>query len=236
MNGQVESILEELYNDISINKEDKDEMENSCNNFMLEELEKIKITLSIRMNEFCLGEMKKMKDKKMDRFNKNMNDITINTCRFIAKEFKLVEEEVIEQNKDNLLKINNYHEVYKQNYIEDVIEDNDNNNNNDNNDNNNNDDNNDNNDNNDNDDNNDDDDDDDNDDNDDNDDDNDEKTKNPFEIKKTIVLDSLTENDDYKKFLISKNKCPAFIKGKYCCKPPKPKKNHCGYHKRFEVE
>ena len=118
MIGQVESILEGLYNDISINKEDKEELENSCNNFMLEELEKIKITLSSRVNEFCKGEMKKMKDKKMDRFNKNMNDITINTCRFIADEFDLDEDEVIEQNKDNLLKINDYHEVYKQNYVD----------------------------------------------------------------------------------------------------------------------
>ena len=220
MIGQVESILEGLYNDISINKEDKEELENSCNNFMLEELEKIKITLSSRVNEFCQGEMKKMKDKKMDRFNKNMNDITINTCRFIAEEFDLVEDEVIEQNKDNLLKIKNYHEVYKQNYLEDVIGEDNNDNDNDN----------------------------DNENEDDNEDDNKEdneedskksengKTNNPFEIKKEVVLDSLTENDDYKNFLISKNQCPAFIKGKYCCKVPKPNKNHCGYHKRFEVE
>ena len=67
---------------------------------------------------------------------------------------------------------------------------------------------------------------------------NDEKKtkKNHFEVKKEIVLDSTMENDEYKSFLISKNQCPAFIKGKYCCKVPKPGKKHCGYHKRFDEE
>ena len=122
MKVQVESILEELYNDISLNKEDKEELEKSCETFILGELDKIKITLSNKVNEFCVEEVKKMKDKKMDRFNKNMNDLTEKTCRFIADEFGLEEEEVLEQNKDNLLKINNYHEVYKQNYVDTLEE------------------------------------------------------------------------------------------------------------------
>ena len=64
MKVQVESILEELYNDISLNKEDKDELEKSCETFILGELDKIKITLSNKVNEFCAEEVKKMKDKK----------------------------------------------------------------------------------------------------------------------------------------------------------------------------
>ena len=197
MKVQVESILEELYNDISLNKEDKEELEKSCETFILGELDKIKITLSNKVNEFCVEEVKKMKDKKMDRFNKNMNDLTEKTCRFIADEFGLEEEEVLEQNKDNLLKINNYHEVYKQNYVDTIEETNEeevkitkte---------------------------------------------DKDSKKKNHFEIKKEIVLDSKTENDAYKSFLISKKQCPAFVKGKYCCKAPKTGTLYCGYHKRF---
>jgi hypothetical protein len=204
MKEQVESILEELYNDLSLSKEDKEELENSCNNFMLSELDKIKITLSKRVNEFCMEEVKKMKDKKMDRFNMNMNNMTINTCKFIADEFDLDEDEIIEQNKDNLLKINNYHEVYKQNYVETVIEEENKNTEEEDNE------------------------------EEDNEEDNEEvNKKNPFEIKKSIVLDSKTENTDYKNFLITKKQCPAFIKGKYCCKIPKPGTNYCGYHKRF---
>lgn len=196
MKGQIDSILEDLYNDISLNKEDQEELNNSCKKFISGELEKIKITLSNRVNEFCEKEIKKLKDKKMDRFNKNMNILTENTCRFIADEFGLDKDEVIEQNKDNLLKINDYHEVYKQNYVETVEDDKE------------------------------------------EDIENDEKKtkKNHFEIKKEIILDSTTENDEYKSFLISKNQCPAFIKGKYCCKVPKPGKKHCGYHKRFDEE
>ena len=183
MKAEVENILTELYNDISLSNEDKKELEKACNDFMLSELEKIKITLSNRVNEFCVEEVKKMKDKKMDRFNKNMNDMTINTCRFIANEFDLNEEEVIEQNKDNLLKINDFHEVYKQTYVETIVQEEEKDEENEN---------------------------------------NEEKIpKNHFEIKKEIVLDSKTENDDYKNFLISKKQCPAFIKGKYCCKNTK---------------
>ena len=200
MKTEVETILNELYNDISLSNEDKKELEKACNDFMLSELEKIKVTLSNRVNEFCVEEVKKMKDKKMDRFNKNMNDMTINTCRFIANEFDLSEEEVIEQNKDNLLKINNFHKVYKQNYVETIIEEEEKNE----------------------------------EEKDEENENNEEKTpKNHFEMKKEIVLDSKTENDDYKNFLISKKQCPAFIKGKYCCKAPKPGTNYCGYHKRF---
>tara|TARA_Y100001958_G_scaffold135815_1_gene107246 strand:- start:351 stop:944 length:594 start_codon:yes stop_codon:yes gene_type:complete len=194
MKGQIDSILEELYNDISLNKEDQTELEDSCKKFISGELEKIKITLSNRVNEFCKKEVKKLKDKKMDRFNKNMNVLTENTCRFIADEFGLDKDEVIEQNKDNLLKINDYHEVYKQNYIENEDEDEDNDKNS-------------------------------------NEEENDKK--NHFEVKKEVVLDSSSENDEYKGFLISKKQCPAFIKGKYCCKAPKPGTLYCGYHKRF---
>tara|TARA_B100001142_G_C14287389_1_gene637522 strand:+ start:304 stop:897 length:594 start_codon:yes stop_codon:yes gene_type:complete len=197
MKGQIDSILEDLYNDISLNKEDQEELEDSCKNFISGELEKIKITLSNRVNEFCTKEVKKLKDKKMDRFNKNMNVLTENTCRFIADEFGLDEDEVMEQNKDNLLKINDYHEVYKQNYIENNDK---------------------------------------NDEDDENDDENDDNTKNHFEVKKEIVLDSSNENDEYKGFLISKKQCPAFIKGKYCCKAPKPGTLYCGYHKRFNEQ
>jgi hypothetical protein len=199
MKDQVESILNDIYNDISLNTEDKKELEDSCQNFILDELDKIKITLNNRVNKFCIEELEKMKNKKMDRFNKNMNDLTVQTCRFIADEFGLDEDEVIEQNKDNLLKINDYHEVYKQNYVETVEDDEEEEK---------------------------------------EDIENDEKKskKNHFEVKKEIVLDSTTENDDYKSFLISKNQCPAFIKGKYCCKVPKPGKKHCGYHKRFDEE
>lgn len=208
MKGQIDSILAELYNDISLSNEDKEELEYSCKNFIFSELEKLKTTLSNRVNEFCVEEVKKLKNKKIDRFNKNMNDLNEKTCRFIADKFDLDEDEVIEENKDNLLKINDYHEVYKQNYVETaIVENNENSENSENSENNN----------------------------------NEENTdtvekKNHFEVKKQIVLDSTTENDEYKAFLISKKQCPAFVKGKYCCKTPKPGKNHCGYHKRFDTE
>lgn len=196
MKGQIDGILEDLYNDLSLNKEDQEELDKSCKNFILGELEKIKITLSNRVNEFCVEEIKKLKNKKMDRFNKNMNDLTEKTCRFIADEFGLDEEEVLEQNKDNLLKINDYHEVYKQNYNETIVEDEE--------------------------------------------EDEDKKElndkKNHFETKKEVVLDSSTENEEYKSFLISKKQCPAFIKGKYCCKVPKAGTLYCGYHKRFNEQ
>ena len=44
MKGQIDGILEDLYNDLSLNKEDQEELDKSCKNFILGELEKIKIT------------------------------------------------------------------------------------------------------------------------------------------------------------------------------------------------
>ena len=118
----IESILGEIYNDISLNKEDKENLELSCKNFLCEELKKMQEHLENRMKSHLKTEIEELKDKKMDRFNKNMNNITENTLKYIAKKFDLDEKEILEQNKDNLLKINNYHTLYSQNYKTFVFE------------------------------------------------------------------------------------------------------------------
>ena len=118
----IEAVLEEIYEDISLNKEDKENLELSCKNFLCEELKRMQEQLENRMKSHLKTEIEELKNKKIDRFNKNMNNITENTLKYIAEEFDLDEKEVLEQNKDNLLKINDYHSLYSQNYKTFVLE------------------------------------------------------------------------------------------------------------------
>ena len=55
MKDQVESILNDMYNDISLNTEDKKELEDLFKNFILDELDKIKITLNNRVNKYFMS-------------------------------------------------------------------------------------------------------------------------------------------------------------------------------------
>ena len=204
----IDSVLEEIYDDISLNKEDKENLELSCKNFLCEELKRMQEQLENRMKSHLKTEVEEVKNKKIDRFNKNMNNITENTLKYIAEEFDLDETEVLEQNKDNLLKINDYHSLYSQNYKTFVFEEQDDqeeenqqedkkeelvetkqevN-----------------------------------------------KTKKLVMKEKKEELDNSYENDTYTNHLIKNKKCPAFIKGKYCEKDAKHG-HYCGYHKKFNV-
>lgn len=243
----LDNLLQEIYNDISFSNEDLENIKENTNRHITEELEKMNTYLKKSVLEFTKKEIENLKISKIDRFNKNINTITENTLIHIAEEFDLNKKEVLEKNKDNLLQINNFHKLYEQdlnitnetlntqvlNNTDNYTNDTDNNTN-----------------------------DTDNDTNDTNDTDNTEdknsvnnsnvdnsnnqtnnktisskknkstKSKN----KKPIVLDDTTENDNYKNHLIAQCKCPAFVKDKYCMRPPKGGcGNYCGFHKKFNV-
>ena len=199
----MEKLLEDIYSDISFNKEDLDNLKDSTNNYINSELKKINVYLMESVKEFCKGEVEKMKQKKIDRFNNNINSITEKSVRLVAKEYDLDEDDVIELNKDNMIEINDFHTLYQQTYTEefeeepkkDEVEENI----------------------------------------------NDVFCKSAENLNMTLEnntekkLDKTTENNDYKEYLISQNKCPAFVKGKYCEKVPKHG-HYCGYHKKFHIE
>lgn len=200
----MEKLLEDIYSDISFNKEDLDNLKDSTNNYINSELKKINVYLMESVKEFCKGEVEKMKNKKIDRFNNNINSITEKSVRLVAQEYDLDEDDVVELNKDNMIEINDFHTLYQQTYTEefeeepetDKVEENI----------------------------------------------NEVFTKSAENLNMTLEnktskkkLDKTTENNDYKEYLISQNKCPAFIKGKYCEKAPKHG-HYCGYHKKFHIE
>lgn len=200
----MEQLLEDIYSDISFNKEDLDNLKDSTNNYINSELKKINVYLMQSVKEFCKGEVEKMKNKKIDRFNNNVNSITEKSVRLVAQEYDLDEDDVVELNKDNMIEINDFHTLYQQTYTEefeeepetDKVEENI----------------------------------------------NEVFTKSAENLNMTLEnktdktkLDKTTENNDYKEYLISQNKCPAFIKGKYCEKDPKHG-YYCGYHKKFHIE
>lgn len=199
----MEKLLEDIYSDISFNKEDLDNLKDSTNNYINSELKKINVYLMESVKEFCKGEVEKMKNKKIDRFNNNINSITEKSVRLVAQEYDLDEDDVVELNKDNMIEINDFHTLYQQTYTEefeeepetDKVEENI----------------------------------------------NDVFCKSAENLNMTLEnktekkLDKTTENNDYKEYLISQNKCPAFIKGKYCEKAPKHG-HYCGYHKKFHIE
>lgn len=213
----LDNLLQDIYNDISFSNEDVENIKQNTNRYISEELEKINAYLQKSVLDFTKKEIENMKKSKIDRFNKNINTITENTLSHIAQEFNLDKNEVLEKNKDNLLKINDFHKLYEQdltindmsNEIQDtqdtILESKSESK-------------------------------------------NESKSESKSESKakqdksnkttkkKSITLDDTTENDNYKNHLISQNKCPAFLKGKYCCRPPKTGcGNYCGFHKKFNV-
>ena len=202
----IEAVLEEIYEDISLNKEDKENLELSCKNFLCEELKRMQEQLENRMKSHLKTEIEELKNKKIDRFNKNMNNITENTLKYIAEEFDLDEKEVLEQNKDNLLKINDYHSLYSQNYKTFVLEEQEQEEEQE------------------------------EDQKEDQKEEQEEitKTKKIVMKEKKEELDNSYENDTYTNHLIKNKKCPAFIKEKYCEKDAKHG-HYCGYHKKFNV-
>ena len=200
----MEQLLEDIYSDISFNKDDLDNLKDSTNNYINNELKKINVYLMESVKKFCKNEVEKMKSKKIDRFNNNINSITEKSVRLVAQEYDLDEDDVVELNKDNMIEINDFHTLYQQTYTEefeeepetDKVEE----------------------------------------------DINEVFTKSAENLNMTLEnktdktkLDKTTENNDYKEYLISQNKCPAFIKGKYCEKAPKHG-HYCGYHKKFHIE
>ena len=246
----LDNLLQEIYNDISFSNEDLENIKQNTNRHITEELEKMNTYLKKSVLEFTKKEIESLKISKIDRFNKNINTITENTLIHIAEEFDLNKEEVLEKNKDNLLQINNFHKLYEQdlnitnetlntqvsnntdNNTNDTDNDTDNNTNDTDNDTSNTE---------------------------------DKNSVNNSNIdnsnnqtsvvdtnnktisskkdkstkskkKKPIALDDTTENDNYKNHLIAQCKCPAFVKGKYCMRPPKAEcGNYCGFHKKFNV-
>ena len=111
MNPSISTLLEDIHNDISFGDDDKKNIEMKCKKFLINELKIIEELLEQKMIKFCENEVDKMKEVKKDRFNENVNKITEQAVRQIATEFSLDEETLLEKNKNNLLQINNYHEL-----------------------------------------------------------------------------------------------------------------------------
>tara|TARA_Y100000389_G_C17370160_1_gene468563 strand:- start:140 stop:811 length:672 start_codon:yes stop_codon:yes gene_type:complete len=221
----INNLLEEIYNDISFNESDLNNLKESTNKFIGEELEKINRYLTKSVMDFTKNEIEKMKKCKVDCLNKNINTITESVLSKVSEEYNLDKKKVLEDNKPNLLQINDLDNIYSdnnnnhildlnesENTVETVetvetietietVETNDNTNQTNNktevks---------------------------------------NDKKTTKSIKKKHTTQLDNTTENDTYKKHLIEQKKCPIFQKGKYCEKSAKHG-HYCGYHKKFNV-
>lgn len=111
MNPSISTLLEDIHNDISFSDDDKKNLEMKCKTFLINEMKSMEQLLEEKMMKFCEKEVDKMKEVKKDRFNENVNKITEQAVRQIATEFELDEEKVLEKNKNNLLQINNFHEL-----------------------------------------------------------------------------------------------------------------------------
>ena len=215
----IDNLLEEIHNDISFTDEDLENIKTSTTRHINEELEKINKYLEQSVLDFTTKQIENLKQLKIDRLSKHINTITEQTLIKVSDEFNLDKDSVLEKNKDNLLQINNYQQLYnpenplldlnnineipiketisvKEETIsvkEETISVKE---------------------------------------------ETTTKKKNKKEKKdkkdKKDKLDNTTENDAYKTYLISQHKCPAFVKEKYCEKPPKHG-HYCGYHKALNV-
>ena len=210
----INNLLEEIYNDISFNESDLNNLKESTNKFIDEELEKINRYLTKSVMDFTRNEIEKMKKCKVDCLNKNINTITESVLTKVSEEYNLDKKKVLEDNKPNLLQINDLNNIYSddnnnhildlnesENTVETVetVETDDKSQTNNKTEKS-----------------------------------NDKTTTKSIKKKNTTKLDNTTENDAYKKHLIEQKKCPIFQKGKYCEKTAKHG-HYCGYHKKFNI-
>lgn len=209
----INNLLEEIYNDISFNESDLNNLTESTNTFIGEELEKINRYLTKSVMDFTKNEIERMKKCKVDCLNKNINTITESVLTKVSEEYNLDKKKILEDNKPNLLQINDLDNIYSDdnnnhildlNDYEETVEtvetyDNKNQTNNktevks-----------------------------------------NDKKTTTNIKKKNTAKLDNTTENDAYKNHLIQQKKCHVFQKSKYCEKSAKHG-HYCGYHKKYNI-
>ena len=108
----INNLLEEIYNDISFNESDLNNLKESTNKFIDEELEKINRYLTKSVMDFTRNEIEKMKKCKVDCLNKNINTITESVLTKVSEEYNLDKKKVLEDNKPNLLQINDLNNIY----------------------------------------------------------------------------------------------------------------------------
>ena len=108
------NLLEEISNDISFNESDLNTIKESTDKFIEEELDKINRYLKKSVLDFTKKEIEKLKKNKMDLLNKNINTITESVLIQVSEEYNLDKKKVLEDNKINLLEINNFHNLYEE--------------------------------------------------------------------------------------------------------------------------
>ena len=106
------SLLENIYNDISFTEDELDNLKQSTNKFIENELEKINKYLNKSVMDFTKNEIENLKKSKIDLLHKNINTITESVLIKVAEEYDLDQDEVLENNKINLLEINNFNNLY----------------------------------------------------------------------------------------------------------------------------
>jgi hypothetical protein len=108
------NLLEEISNDISFNESDLNTIKESTDKFIEEELDKINRYLKKSVLDFTKKEIENLKKNKMDLLNKNINTITESVLIQVSEEYNLDKKKVLEDNKINLLEINNFHNLYEE--------------------------------------------------------------------------------------------------------------------------
>ena len=216
------NLLENIYDDISFSESELDNLKESTNKFIENELDKINKYLKKSVIDFTKKEIENLKKNKIDLLHKNINTITESVLIKVSEEYDLDKDEVLQNNKPNLLEINNFNTLYSNDNSDKILDLYDTTNEEESIDNNiiqtdnkseeskeseeseeskkf------------------------------------EEKSRKTFtKNKKPVKLDSTTENDAYKNHLIQQKKCPVFKGGKYCEKTAKHG-HYCGYHKKFDT-
>ena len=118
----INNLLENIYNDISFNESDLNNLKESTNKFIDEELEKINRYLTKSVMDFTKNEIEKMKKCKVDCLNKNINTITESVLTKVSEEYNLDKKKVLEDNKPNLLQISDLNNIYSENNTNDILD------------------------------------------------------------------------------------------------------------------
>ena len=106
----INQILNEICEDVTINENDLINIQNNTEKYLKNELEKINIQLKKSIVDFTKEEVNKLKRSKLEQINTKINNIVEDILIKTAEQYNLDQNEVLKNNKVNLLTLDTFAE------------------------------------------------------------------------------------------------------------------------------
>jgi histone H3/H4 len=106
----INQILNEICDDVTISENDLKNIQNNTEKYLKNELEKIHIQLKKSIVDFTKEEVNKLKRSKLENINNKINNIVEDILIKTSEHYNLDQDEVLQNNKVNLLTLDTFNE------------------------------------------------------------------------------------------------------------------------------